>query len=723
MFNSWFSLTPKQNNLFKKNDLSSTIQFEINWQREWNKFMNEMDDSVIDMIEHIDSKTQKLFFDLLKIILDKKHPPKKTNTEQDIIKFFKTLRQYRQQLFPAVNRVCNPQLQQIDNKDEKTLLSFLQGYGNDTLAKKMLFNTPFFDNCFAKGSPLLTQYAMDVFKRDISIFNCWLEKRNDFLIQTSILSEQDKSIKTPIGYDFILHNNLFASTLRSTIPVNDLNHNMLLAMGSNAMHKNNSEQNLIAFIRVIEKLPAKKQADISNVLVLFINSVLNEGLKNNEEIYDMQKIKALLTQARSPILKKELASFLKHIYPLFWGRLKALKFSDEEYKSIIQLTLLSHDWNKLFDLKDSNQNSVVWGLYRKGLLNNDDLSQIIKQAILQKKNNFLFAKKDMLFSSEIPCFSDLKGYFSDQPQQAYAFINSFQRKGNDDTLYHSVKSFIESPSFRSYFIRKNKVLNQFAQNNDFISILSFFYGKDVLNTQNPPCLINKKTGLLLSNQQDDCGKTLWHYVCKNKEKSLFRKDLKFLTEAFLSCCQIKDNDGKTPLEYVNGDLKFLKYLTAKIPQIEQILKKQGIFAEYVKQSSEEKKTPVTPQEKTEIKKETATVVAKKEWTVKYRGHDPYWKDENYLSVLKQEIQTFPDPYSPEIQEKQHREMKEHHYSAPAFKTTFHQKAWRVPYITHGETLYIFPGCERDSAYRMEHASYIKKLTKQLKQELTEHKRS
>ena len=68
-------------------------------------------------------------------------------------------------------------------------------------------------------------------------------------------------------------------------------------------------------------------------------------------------------------------------------------------------------------------------------------------------------------------------------------------------------------------------------------------------------------------------------------------------------------------------------------------------------------------------------------------------------------------------------MKEHHYSVSAFKMTFHQKRWRVPYITHGQTLYIFPGCERDYAYRAEHAGYIKRLAKQLKQDLSEHKRS
>ena len=69
MFNLWPKSMPEPESLFKKKKLDSTLRFEMHWQREWDKFMNEINDSVIDMIRHIDSKTQDLFFDLIKIFL------------------------------------------------------------------------------------------------------------------------------------------------------------------------------------------------------------------------------------------------------------------------------------------------------------------------------------------------------------------------------------------------------------------------------------------------------------------------------------------------------------------------------------------------------------------------------------------------------------------------------------------------------------------------------
>lgn len=480
---------------------------------------------------------------------------------------FESVKEKYKQLTNILKKVWGEGQVTLLPQEESLLATYLRLDSDDF--KEFISYCSLYDKCFFNQNKQIIQVAMDEFKKDIPFFIEWISKENEFFLNDKRETEHMENI------DHIFHNFVFAEAVLKNIPPESWTNDVVSTLGTWVVREKVTSSYIREFSKKLEKCPVDK---IKNY---FAN--LSEIDEADIEKMSGFSFKGLLTLL--PLLKEEQSireanQFFEEKGSFIMER-EAKNLTFDEWKKLAKfLSKSSTGIEQLINFSMKQENPLIWRLYSNETLDKEDLKNILSFAIKNNRRDFLMVKKSIHFSKEFPYYNELREFFKNNSAQGTCFLNSFSWQGDSvDTRCSLLKDFITSKSIYFYYCQNLNLFHHMVKNKSHYKILSFCYGENADTNSAPKSQIDEKNLKKLWLHQDENGKTPWHYICERKDtddKIYFQRRFKELSKLFLASCDIRDKDGKTPLDYALSDNKFMKNLLEKIPQVKDVLEKQGI---------------------------------------------------------------------------------------------------------------------------------------------------
>lgn len=485
---------------------------------------------------------------------------------------YEALKNRHQQLIPLVRKLWKGK--EVTAQEESCLATHLRA--DEEHFKHYLLESPLYDMGFLQGNKLVIQAAVEHFKKDIPFFNEWLNEENCLLSYfAQEMEPEDRKGFSTSGKGFIEGQYCFAEAVLKNIPPEGWSNDVIQVLGKWIASKDVSLSYIRDFTKKLEKCPADK-------INKFFDS-LSKYIKTKEKISDFSDkgIYSFLSYLKNPHAIQRAVNFYDKHSSLFAPK-NGPVFSNEEWEKVAGfLAKTQQGVGQLIKASTKQNAHLIWRLIDKNVLNQNDLEKILKFSIKNDCRDFLMAGKPVHISKDFTCYEELKVFFKTKSAlQIYQFLNSFSWTGNTvEEKCDLLKDFVSSKAISNFFCQKLGLFNHWAKAKSFRKILTYCYGENV--DLEPLLKMNPKDLQKVFSQQDEGGKTLWHYICQNFERMFFNRRLKELSDSFIRNCLVKDKSGKTPLDYASLDSKFLKKISEKNPLILQKLSSSNIPTAYV----------------------------------------------------------------------------------------------------------------------------------------------
>lgn len=490
------------------------------------------------------------------------------SSSQTIKDAYDSLRQRHKKLADILKKVWKEGKVSLLPQEESFLVTHLK-YDAEHF-KNFISTCSLYDKCFFNRNKQVIQVAMDEFKKDIPFFIEWTNRESEFFINNEGETEPVKNM------DHLLHNFVFAQAVLKNIPPETWTYGITNALGTWVVDQETEFSYIREFARKLEKCPRDKIKDYFEIIADLkdVNKKLLDG-------FSYKGLLVLLSQLKEEKAVHEATLFYEKNGDEVMGN-ETPKLTFEEWEKLAKfLSKTPMGVRQLMDASMKSENPLIWRLYAKGALDKEDLKRILTFSMKHDRRDFLMTKKPIHFSKDFPCYEELKRYFKEKSSaQGTRFFNSFSWQGDSvDTRCALFRDFIPSRAVRFFYYQNWHLLNHWAKEKNHYKILSFCYGENADTNPTPKSQIDAQNLKNLWLHQDENGKTPWHYICERKnmeDKIYFQRRFKELSALFLASCEIRDKDGKTPLDYALSDSKFMKNLLEKIPVVQNVLAKQGI---------------------------------------------------------------------------------------------------------------------------------------------------
>ncbi len=549
------------------------------------------------------------------------HRPKGAEIEE----FFKNYYKKYDDLVRILESIWHNDKNVLTQQEEKQLVSYLS-ISSPEFFQDFITNCALYDMCFYHHNKEIIKEAMGRFKKDIPFFLKWLGEKNlalSCLLADTIPGGEHKNFSS---YNHIAINRFFAEEVLNNIPVEHWTPEMVCGLGTAIFFKDIPPSYFVKYARALE---TGNETQVANRISSFLNFLSGKTAEKQSlggsSIYSyvdknedwMVALSKLFVQLKTPEGIKQAAEYLNlEKNADFVEKVKG-KLSVEEMEKLVKICANSPAAiRQVYSIQNKEGKPLLWSLYEKGKLTKEEMEQVLKQAIRDKKIDFLMGNKTSHFSSEFPAYKELKEFFATKSSaMGTRFLNSFSWQGvGAETQTGILHDFVNSNAIYLHYCQKLGLANELAKGKHYYKLLSFFYGDNADTNSTPKALFSEQHLKELWLHKDEMGKTPWHYICEDKEKIFFQKRFKELTPLFLSACQLPDKFGKTPLDYAQNDIKFMRYLTEKMPQLDKVYAEKGVHTEYkpVERKVVQPVTPVAPAPAQPVVQKTKPVLTEEE---------------------------------------------------------------------------------------------------------------
>ena len=593
----------------------------------------------------------------------------------------------------STEKIILPYLKMMPKNDPKDLFYMLQ-------------KTPFLDTIIEKNNTNLLKYVLEQYKGKTDYLNAYLQ---------SPRFGSDNNDDNNMRFRFFFESPTFNNLMLKVIPASFfINSGVPLGLSINAKIHESTQKGLTSIQKkYLQQLSSKAEHAFFQVIAI----CLQKDLVPSHKLPDVLPLLEMALSSehagyqamfRDLLLSKKYARF-KTGHTSFFEALLSLPLTpmqqkpifyaacstDEGYDMVLQATVKT---------KENASKNFLWHLLDEGVVSYSDVYaiQVVERALRDRVDSFVFAPKSKFPSSDTDIFKLFQGYFIDQPMQAIHFLNTFSDiRQHPTTYWDDMMRFVSLPAAQLKLFSQYRIMHHWAQLGYYEKIQDFFKEHNV----------QPKIRESFWRQKDSQGRTPWHIVCANHHKEFLKKMTPSMRITFMEQLHQADNSGKTLLDLIYSNTKMTKMAIQLIPELKNSFTKAGYRIDTIKVTEQIKPAVIIP-EPVQV-----TSLPKVSWEIKYLGRDKELKNPDYIRLIESEVNHFPAPNTAALRERKSREMKAESYAIPAFKTMYLGKSWRIPYVTHGNVFYVFPGRDRDHAYDDGWSNHIKKLTREFKQQI------